>query len=651
MPFSKIKFYKIKKILVCLLAGLFLLPASPLLSAPEHPGDQHLLDEIQKTAVRYFLEESNPANGLVRDHAHNFQKGARKAPASIAATGFALTAYPIAIERGWLDYSEGFERTRRTLEFFARRAQHKNGFFYHYLNMETGQRANKSEASAIDTALLVAGAIFAADYFDHALLKQLAAEIYERVDFKWMLNGGKTFALAWMPEDGFDRRRWDHYDEAMILYLLALGSPAHPVSKESWDAVQRPVGSYRGHRVIQMPPLFTHQYSHIWIDFRDKNDGFADYFENSVQATLANRAFCHDQAAQFKSYGKDSWGLTASDGPFGYRAYGAPPGWAVHDGTVAPTACGGSIVFTPEESLSCLRFFYETLKDKLWGTYGFSDAFNLDKNWFSEVVIGIDQGAMLAMIENYRSELIWKVMNKNPFIQAGMKSAGFIPGTKELPWPDPPVYKVPYQTTVSIDGFLRDWSNPDKITLNAETARETGHIDDDRDLQLDAGFAWNQDGLYFYAKVSDSDLVARKTGKNIWMDDLVELYVDPEGDGLYWENEEDYQIGFRPALNGEVLIWAWFQEGLDPPASDFMKARSYVDEQGYILEGFVGWEYLKIEPSAGMKIKFSVAVHDIDGDRSEGKLQWFFRNEEAYRRYTLGTLILESKNDSETQTA
>ncbi|MDD5218902.1 MAG: glucoamylase family protein, partial [Candidatus Omnitrophica bacterium] len=444
--------------------------------------DEELLDEIQRRCFDYFVKESDPRTGLVRDRADNFRKGAIQAPASIAAVGFALSAYPVGVERGWIDYATAFERTRRTLRFFLEQAPEEHGFFYHFLKMDSGERANRSELSSIDTALFLAGALFAAEYFDHSEIRDLAMKIYERVDFPWMLHGGETLVMGWYPESGFDRMRWDHYNEAMILYLLAIGSPTHPIPAESWKKIARPVGSYHGYRLIQMPPLFTHQYSHIWIDFRDKNDGFADYFKNSVNATLANRAFCIDEAKNFATYGPDSWGLTASDGPFGYRAYGAPPGWAIHDGTVAPTASGGSIVFAPQECIACLRHFYEDLGDKLWGLYGFSDAFNLDRGWFAQEVIGIDQGAMLLMIENYRSGLIWKKMKKNPYLRKAMRKVGFKKGTKEIPWPEPPVYKARYASAgISVDGYLKDWGSQTPVILD-RTFKEVGEIKDNGDL-------------------------------------------------------------------------------------------------------------------------------------------------------------------------
>ncbi len=332
--------------------------------------DDALLDEIQEASFRFFDKEVSLHTGLVRDSAPNMEQGMSNAPASIAGTGFALTAYPVAVERGWMSRAKAYALTVRTLEFFLQKAPQQKGFFYHYLNFETGERVSHSELSPIDTALFLAGALFAAEYYDDANIRDLVRKIYERVDFPWMMNQGKFLALSWSPETGFSKARWDHFDESLLLYALAIGSPTHPIPADVWHALARPAGSYRDYRVIQMPPLFTHQYPQIWLDLRDQNDGQADYFQNSVNATRANRAFCIDQAAKFAGYGPNLWGLTASEGPSGYRAYGAPPGWTVsHDGTVAPTACGSSIVFTPEESIACLRNFRENYGDSLWGRY------------------------------------------------------------------------------------------------------------------------------------------------------------------------------------------------------------------------------------------------------------------------------------------
>jgi len=271
---------------------LFCFCVSPL-SAQEPSSSEHdaFLNEVQEASFRYFAEQHNPYNGLVRDSATNRPNAAGSSPASIAGVGLALTAYPVAVERGWMSRATAQALTVRTLEYFLNQAPQHKGFFYHFLNFETGARVNHSELSPIDTALFLSGALFAAEYYDDTKIRDLARQIYERIDFPWMLNGGKTFAMAWAPETGFNRARWDVFSEGLLLYVLAIGSPTHPIPVESWREILRPAGSYRDYRLIQMPPLFTHQYPHIWLDLRGQNDGLADYFENSVNATRANRAF------------------------------------------------------------------------------------------------------------------------------------------------------------------------------------------------------------------------------------------------------------------------------------------------------------------------------------------------------------------------
>lgn len=602
--------------------------------------DDEMLDQIQRKAFDYFYNERHPATGLVRDLADNGKGSGMQAAASIAATGFALTVYPVAVSRNWLDYGAARTMTAAVLRFLLEKAETEHGFFYHFMNMETGAKTRNSELSPIDTALFLAGALFAAEYYEDPEIRGLVSKIYDRVDWPWMLHGGKTFAMAWTPDGGFYKNRWDSYNESMIMYLEAVGSKTHPIPAESWKAIARPVGSYGNHRVIAMPPLFTHQYSHIWVDFKDKNDGFADYFKNSVEATLANRQFCIDESANFKTYGPGSWGLTASDGPGGYQAYGAPPGPAKHDGTVAPTACGSSIVFTPKESLACLRNFYENKKE-LWGRYGFSDAFNEDRNWVSPYVLAIDQGPLMLMIENYRTGMIWKTMQKSAPIQAAMKAVGFREGTKDLPWPDPPVHEAVHLQGLDINAMLSDWPSGKPIVLD-ESHREMGDFREGRVPETEVRFGWSPSALLFYAKVSDKDIVARKTGKNIWMDDLIELYIDPKGDGLDWGSEKDFQIGFRPEPEtGNVLTWSWFGDRGDPQAESVVIAKSFTDASGYLIEGAVSWEYLGIHPKPGMEVRLSVAVHDVNRDRSGGKLHWFFRNEEKNKHYVLGKVVLK----------
>ncbi len=536
MPMKNIsEFLKIHLICFLLLTIAAPLPCYPQNEPASKNGlsDTDLLEKIQRKSLDYFLQERDEKTGLIADSANNFQKGASPSEASIAATGFGLAAYAVGVERGWLNRGVGLAMTRKILRFFLESAEQEHGFFYHFLDQETGVRLKNSELSPIDTALLLAGAMFAAEYYDDREIKEIVQKIYERVDWKWMMNGAPdALSLSWSPEQGFNKRYWDHYDESILMYLLGIASPTHPIAVSSWEDIARPLGSYRDYRLIQMPPLFTHQYPQIYFDLRDQHDGHADYFKNSVNATLVNRAFCMDQAGVYSTYGPDSWGLTASDGPSGYRAYGAPPGWATHDGTVAPTACGSSIVFTPRESLSCLRNLYEKYGDQLWGNYGFSDSFNLDKNWFSQLALGIDQGPLLLMIENYRSGLIWKTMKRISFLQETLKKVGFRPGTMDLSWPDPPVYEVPHLFGgAQIDGFMKDWPNGAELRLDP-VHKELGALQDEKDLSAKIRFGWDEKALYFVADVTDDSLIARKSGKNIWQDDVFEVYIDPQGDGL-----------------------------------------------------------------------------------------------------------------------
>ncbi|HNX68141.1 MAG TPA: glucoamylase family protein [Candidatus Omnitrophota bacterium] len=628
-----------------MLLGIF---PSASFAGPEtiDPARDEFLNTVQERAFRFFEQEVNLHNGLLHDSSPNCEGAAGNTAASIAGVGFALSAYPVAVERGWMSRAKAIALTERTLRFFLNEAPQEKGFFYHFLNVETGERANHSELSPIDTALFLAGALFAAEYFDDPKLRELAGAIYGRVDFPWMMNGGKTLALAWSPETGFSRQRWERFDESLLLYVLAIGSPAHPIPAESWREIQRPVGSYRDIRLIQMPPLFTHQYPHIWLDLRGKNDGLADYFQNSVNATLANRAFCIDQASQVAGYGPDVWGLSASEGPGGYRAYGAPPGWSViHDGTVAPTACGSSIVFTPEESIACLEHIYAKYKGEMWGPYGFSDAMNPGKRWFSQNVLAIDQGPLLLMIENYRSGLLWKVMNRYEPVQKALAKIGFRPGTIALPWPDPPVYHAPFVPQgIRPDGFLKDWPRTQVIVLDPKDHKEFGDFKGPEDLGASVRFAWDREYLYFVAKVADNEVVAKRSGKSIWRDDMFELFVDPEGDGFFWNDPRDFQLGFRPGKDDqEIASWSWFQGGEDPSQNKKTVAKSYSDEKGYIIEGAIRWDLLGIVPAAGVTVRASPAVHDIDKRGIDGKLVWFFRNEEKFQRYVLGRIMLDKE--------
>ncbi len=384
-------------------------------------NDQRFLEKVQRAALLYFVEQMDPKNGLVRDRDRD------DAPASIAATGFGLVALAIAAERKVISRDEALKRVRTCLHFFSREAEHHGGFFFHFLDFKSGERYQekwKSEVSSVDTAWLLAGALVAKVSFQDRSIAAMADQIEERINWNWMRQSQETLSMGWTPEGGFLPARWDHYAEHLLMLLLAIGSPTYPIPADCWKGWQRRWTTYKGHRFLWGPPLFIHQYSHAFVDFRNWRDETADFWDSSIQATLANRQFCMDRADRFKSYGPDSWGLTACDGPDGYRAYGAEENW--HDGTVAPCGPAGSLPFAPKRCVSALRHFYETYGDRLWGRYGFRDAFNLDRNWFAPDTLGIDQGITVLMIENVLTGKVWRWAQQIPSLKRGIQRAGLI---------------------------------------------------------------------------------------------------------------------------------------------------------------------------------------------------------------------------------
>jgi len=399
------------------------------------PQDEAFLEDLQKRLFQYFWEQADPQTGLVPDRARTNGSpldANHQNVGSIAATGFGLTALCIASERRWLDSASALERTRTTLRFFADRAYQQRGWFYHWIDTKTGERRWNSEVSSIDTALLLGGVLTVRQCFaNDPEITRLATKIYNRVDFRWMLNGNPLLlSHGWKPETGFLRPRWDTYSEDTILYLLAIGSPNYPIPARSWYALWKDRYRYEGHAYFTTigVPLFMHQYSHAWVDYRGRRESRGDrvdYFENSVKATLAHRAFCINLAHAFPAYGPEMWGITASDSAKGYLAWGGPPHDPAIDGTVVPAAAGGSLMFTPELSVRALRTMREKYGEKIYGRYGFVDAFNPTLSWFDVDYLGIDQGPIVAMIENHRSGLVWKTMQKNPHIVRGLKRAGF----------------------------------------------------------------------------------------------------------------------------------------------------------------------------------------------------------------------------------
>ena len=425
-------------------------------AAPTYGDDQ--LHTLQRNTVRYFWQETNPQNGLIPDNT-----AGDGIPASIAGVGLALSTYPVAVERSFVQRAQAVDRTLTTLRFLWNAPQgpmpdsagHR-GFFYHFLDIATGRRAWRCELSTIDTAILIAGALTAAAYFDRATddereVRRLADSLYRRVDWRWALNDEATVSHGWKPETGFLRYRWQGYSEALILYVLGLGSPTHALPEKSylgWTSTYRWRKLY-GHEFLYGAPLFMHQLSHVWIDFRGIQDAFmrrhaSDYFENSRRATYVNQQYAIRNPKNFRDYGEHTWGITASNGPgpatrsvrgvrrrfLGYAARGVPYG--PDDGTLAPWAVVASLPFAPEIVLPTLQRC-SAMYPKMENEYGLVCSFNptfptrgsSSTNWISHNHFALDQGPVVLMIENYRSGLVWRLMRSCPYIVAGLRRAGF----------------------------------------------------------------------------------------------------------------------------------------------------------------------------------------------------------------------------------
>jgi hypothetical protein len=435
------------------------------------PRQAAFLDTLQRRTFDFFWERTNPANGLTPD------RWPTNSFSSIAAVGFALTAYPIGVERGYITRTQARDRVLTTLKFFWEAPQGDavagmtghQGFFYHFLDMETGQRFQTVELSTIDTSLLLGGVLFCQMYFDdddpaEAGIRAYADSVYGRVDWRWAQARAPLVSMGWDPSKGFIQADWRGFNEAMLLIVLALGSPTHSVGPEAWTAWTSTYqwGRFHGQEHVGFAPLFGHQYSHAFIDFRGIRDSYMrqrgiDYFENSRRATYAQRSYASANPEAWTGYGKDSWGLTASDGPsddtvtvlgerrpvYGYTARGASFTEIRDDGTIAPTAAGGSIPFAPEITVSALVAMRERHGDPLFGKYGFLDAFNesvpmdlpvqqgrvvAGRGWYDTDYLGIDQGPILIMAENYRTGLVWQYLRKHPAIIRGLRRAGFSGG-------------------------------------------------------------------------------------------------------------------------------------------------------------------------------------------------------------------------------
>jgi hypothetical protein len=396
-------------------------------------SDQTFLEDLSKRSFQYFWEQADAGTGLVLDRARTDGSPSdenHREVASIAATGFGLTALCIAAERGWIPREQARKRVLATITFLADKAPREHGWFYHWMNFKSGARAWRSEISSIDTALLMAGVLTARQAFiDDPQIANPASKLYSDIDFQWMLNGHATLlSHGWRPETGFIRSRWDTYSEHTMLYLMAIGSPSHRIAPESWYAWRRDWIDYAGfHYLSSGTPLFTHQYSHAWVDYRGRRENrgsSVDYFENSVLATRAHRQFCIDLHPEFPDYSTYLWGITASDSAHGYVAWGGPPRHKAIDGTVVPCASGGSLMFTPEICLTTLRAQRERFGARVYGRYGFVDAFNPATGWTGPDIIGINVGITLLSAENARTGNIWNWFMRNTEILQAMQAVG-----------------------------------------------------------------------------------------------------------------------------------------------------------------------------------------------------------------------------------
>jgi hypothetical protein len=420
-------------------------PTPAVLLAPPvtRPGatlnaeDDTLLEDLERASFQYFVEQAHPVTGLVRDRARA-DGSPSEGKASISASGFALSSWAIATKRGWVERNVALERVRLSLRFLATKAKRQHGFFYHFMEMDTGERAWQCELSSIDTALFLAGAIIAREYFQDPEITALVNQLYRETDWQWFLNGGDTVALGWYDETGFSRFRWRGYSEHTMMSILGLGAPEHALDRDYWQAWRRrPARSYAGYYYIQGSPLFIHQYAAAYIDFRETRDAFADYYHNSVLATLAQRRWSLDLRSEFPSWSERLWGVTASDSSTGYKAWGGPPrttGLNALDGTIVPCATAGSLPFAPFETLMVLRHIRTVYGDRTWKRYGFVDAFNPEDGWVDSDVIGIDLGISILQAENARSGMIWGLFMQAPEIQRALVKAGFVSKSRDFTW-------------------------------------------------------------------------------------------------------------------------------------------------------------------------------------------------------------------------
>jgi len=398
--------------------------------------DDEFLDDLSQRSFRFFWEQSDPQTGIARDRARTdgseYQPAERRDEGSTGVTGFSLTAMCIGAERKWVARADARERIRATLKSFANGpVKNEHGWFYHFIDVHTGERYRTSEMSTSDATWLSAGALTARQYFhEDEEICRLATLIYERMDYAWMCNGEMTLAHGWAPEGGFLKSRYDHYCQLACMYLLGIGSPTHTMKPECWYAWTRDMNDYAGYKYVGKSVLWTYQWPFAWFDLRNRREGHGtgiNYWENSANATRAHKAFCIDLAKKFPGYSENIWGITSSESAHGYKAWGGPPARPSIDGSVVPCASAGSLMFTPDICLPALRAMKDQFGDKIYGRYGFADAFHPTNGWVCPDVLGIDVGITLLACENARSGNVWKWFMANPEAQRALVLADIQP--------------------------------------------------------------------------------------------------------------------------------------------------------------------------------------------------------------------------------
>ncbi len=614
-------------------------PAAPPPAIAAPMTNDEFLEEWQRRCFAYFWEQADPETGLIADRAP--ADGSRRSKvASIAAVGFGLTSICIADERSWISPEDAYQRVLTTLRFLEQMPT-VHGYYYHFVDSHTGQRVWQSEVSSIDTALLIAGVLTAGQYYADTEVADLARRIYERVEWPWMLDGGKTLSMGWRPESGFIASRWEHYSEHIILQILGLGSPTHPLPAETWHHWKRvPVVEYEGMTFLSYPPLFIHQFTHAWIDFRGVRDDYADYWLNSVLATRAQRIMAIRLQDQFPLYGENLWGITSSDSEIGYTDWVGPDPTAKFNGTVVPCAAAGSIPFLPQEAIAAVRFMYDAYGDKAWKHYGLVDAFNPHTGWYAGDVIGIDVGITLVMIENYRSQFVWKQFMKLTPVERGMAIAGFHayeppPGearlTSVLPRRDltkrrsvaKPV-AVPRMETVE-QGEPMSWQ-----PMTLDTPRPPLQQAGEQLVSARLYFAWDDQALHLKVDVEDEQLDAASDPKRLYEKDLVEVFIDPANDGLAWGDPADFQFG----ISVPNQVWEWFGQ------RQGAQATVTPTEKGYSVEAAIPFDLLNVKAEPGQTLSASVALRSPRRDTPAPlRLNWAWTPD--VQRIYLGELKLE----------